>query len=258
MDIRSEIIRTFAVQKSPLDYSPIAWYRGDDAPSLLRVINNGTTLTPTTTGNINGSSDYRDSLEELSTGYNKTTAFDSNDLEMHRCDQAEWDANQCANNAATLQQRVGIQFSGVNIPRNSTISSATLEIQGGTPSGTAGSMTTRIRGIYQAANNPHINPFFRLDQNVLRDRLNNTALITSAFVDATSNNFPPGNAIPFNVTTIVQEMVNNPNWDPTAGSKQRAHGICFSKTVGQWVKASRKSEHQTNNNLLLFYNNRSA
>jgi hypothetical protein len=113
-------------------------------------------------------------------------------------------------------------------------------VQGGTPSGAGGAMSTRVYGMYQSATNPHINRFYRLDQNVLALRAASTTLKTTAFTNFSSNNFPPGNNQVYDVTSIVQEMVNNPNWDPTSAVNGGRIGFVFAYQSGNGTRRINK------------------
>lgn len=215
-DIRSEIVRTYAVCKTPDNYAPIVWLDASDTDTLKTTSSSTTTITSTTSfGSANNST--RDTLEERADNGSQTTdSWQSNDLEMHFCDSTEFSSSICSS-SSRRQLYTGFVFQNMNIPKNATINSASLQITGGTPAGSSGNVTHRIYGLYNSATDPHLPLFSSTGNSQIRSRITNSSLRTSAFNNITTNNFPPGNTTVFNVTSVVQEMVNNANWDSTTG-----------------------------------------
>lgn len=216
-DIRSEIVRTYAVCKTPDNFGPTVWLDASDLNTLKTTSVSTTTVTsPTTFGNSGDTT--RDSVEERAdTGGQTVNSWQSNDLEMHFCDTTEFTSSVC-NNSAQRKLNIGLVFRNVNVPKNATITSASIQMVGGTPSGTSGSVTHRAYGIYNTSGDPHLPLFSSTGSNQVSTRLSTANLHTTAFSDLTTNNFPPGNTQTFDVTSIAQEMINNTNWNPSNGN----------------------------------------
>ncbi len=214
-DIRSEIVRTYALCKSPDHFGPLVWLDASDTDTLKKT--NSPTATASSTVGL-GILDLffpNDTVEEkVSDGTQGILSWLSNDLEMHTCDTNEYGSSNCRGNMASKDLYVGIVFRNVNVPQGATIASATLQLHGATPSGSGGSVTHRVYGLFEAANNPHLELFQPFGSNQVRNRITNSNLRTAAYHDQSSNNFPPGNTVNFDVTAIVQEMVNRADWDP--------------------------------------------
>lgn len=223
-DIRSEIVRTYAACKTPDNFNPLVWLDASDVTSLKHQDVTTTTVSVETTFG-NATDTVRDTVEELvSNGGQTTNSWQSNDLEMHRCDSAEFSSSIC-NSTSTRYLYTGLVFQNVNVPQNATITAATLEFSGGTPSGTSGSVTHRTYGIYKAADNLHPDLFSQGLSNQVRTPITTNGLHTSAYADVTTNNFPPGNTTVFNIQSVAQEIVNNSNWDPNTGGGRMGFGI---------------------------------
>lgn len=215
-DIRSEIVRTYAVCKTPDNFGPTVWLDASDTSTLLTTSTSTTTFTGATTFGSSGSA-TRDSVEERADdGTQTANSWQSNDLEMHNCDSTEFSSTVC-NSSSTRTLLEGLDFQNVNVPKNATISSASIQMVGGTPAGTSGNMTHRIYGIYNTSSDPHLPLFTSSGSNQVRTRLNTANLHTTAYTDVSENNFPPGNTVTYDVTSVVQEMVNNANWNPSNG-----------------------------------------
>lgn len=219
-DIRSEVVRTYALCKSPDAFNPTLWLDASDTTTLKKGTNGTTTATyETDYGGIFDST--RDTLKErVNDGTQPLLAWYSPALDMHTCNGSEFIGALLCFFTSTRYLYAGTVFEDVNIPQGSTISSATLQFTGcnassGCSSGNVGgSVTHRTYGIYQTATDPHKTLFTSSGVGQLRNRLTNASLRTAAYNDTTTNNFPPGNTTNFNVTNIVQEMVNNANWSP--------------------------------------------
>ena len=241
-DIRSEIVRTYAVCKTPDNFAPLAWYDASNINSL-KASTTVTTTPPTTTfGNVSDST--RDTLEERADNGTQTlSAWQSNDFEMHSCDPSEFSTSICNSNT-TKYLNDGMIFSNVNIPRNSTITSATIKLSCTTPSGTSGTLNQRVYGFYKSATDPHPDLFSQASSNQLKTPLNTTALHTTAYSDVTSNNCPPGNQTTYDVTSIVQEQVNNSYWDPTNAANGGRAGFVFTRTGGSGSRHLLKASNQ--------------
>ncbi len=234
-DIRSEIVRTYALCKTPDNYSPAVWLDASDTNDLFTTSSNTTTVTSTTSfGNATDAT--RDTVEERADNGSQTTnSWQSNDLEMHYCENAEFSSSICGNSSQrTLYD--GLVFQNVSVPKDATISSATMMITGGTPSGTGGSVTHRAYGIYNTSSDPHIPLFTSSGSSQVRTKLTTANLHTAAFSNVSTNNFPPGNTANFNVTSVVQEMVNNSNWSSANGKL----GFGIQKQAGGNSNASRR------------------
>ncbi len=236
-DIRSEIVRTYAVCKTPDNFGPTVWLDSSDLSTLKTTsVSTTTVTTPTTFGNASNST--RDSVEERAdTGGQTTNSWQSNDLEMHFCDTTEFSSSIC-NNASQRKQNIGLVFQNVNVPKNATITSASVQMVGGTPSGTGGNVTHRAYGIYNTSSDPHLPLFSSSGSNQVTARLSTANLHTVAYNDLTTNNFPPGNTQTFDVTSIAQEMINNSNWNPSNG--KMGFGITYQSGNGNATRRATK------------------
>lgn len=210
-DIRSEIVRTFALCKTPDNFNPVVWLDASDTDTLKKSNISTTTVNYSTTFGSSTAS-TRDTIEERKdNGAQTSGSWQSNDLEMHDCDSAEFSSAICNSNT-TKRQYTGIVFQNTAIPKNSTITSATLSFVGGTPAGGGGNVNHRLYGLYKASNNPHLDIFSNTGTNQVRTPITTANRRTGSVVNFSTNNFPPGNTLGVNVTSVVQEMVNNPDW----------------------------------------------
>ncbi len=210
-DIRSEIVRTFALCKTPDNFNPVVWLDASDTDTLKKSSISTNTVNYTTTfGNATAST--RGTIEERKdNGAQTSGSWQSNDLEMHDCDTAEFTSTICNSNT-TKRMYAGIVFQNTAIPKDSTITSATLSFTGGTPAGGGGNVNHRLYGLYKASNNPHLDLFSSTGTNQVRTPITTANRRTTSLVNFSTNNFPPGNNLGVSVTAVVQEMVNNANW----------------------------------------------
>lgn len=225
-DIRSEIVRTYALCKSPDNFGPLVWLDASDT-STLKKTTSSTTSTVSTVGQ--GLLDLflpNDTVEEkVTNGSQGILSWLSNDIEMHTCDRAEYTFLACNGSLANRDLYVGMVFQNVNVPKDAIITSATLQLHGATPSGTSGAVTHRTYGLYESTSNPHLSLFAPFGSSQVKSRITDPALHTTAFHDQSSNNFPPGNVVNFDITNVVQEMVNEPNWNPSGSGGRLGLGI---------------------------------
>ncbi len=223
-DIKSEIVRTYALCKTPDNYAPLVWLDSSDT-NTLKNVTTGTTNVSAQTSFGNAADTSRDTIEErVDNGAQTTNSWQSSDLEMHRCDSAEFSSTICNSNSTRFLY-TGMVFQNINIPKNATITSATILFTGGTPSGTSGSVTHRVYGIYKNASNPHPDMFAQNGSNQVRTPITTSNQHTAAYRDISTNNFPPGNTTSFDVTTVAQEIINNANWNPASNGGRIGFGI---------------------------------
>lgn len=216
-DIRSEIVRTYAACKTPDNFAPLLWLDASDYTTLNKVTGGTTTLTPGTSYGF-ASDSTRDTKEERADNGTQTSAsWQSNDFEMHTCDGTEF-TNSICNSNSTKHLNIGMIYSNVNVPQGSTISSASITLACTTPSGTGGTVNHRVYGFYKSATDLHPDLFTQSGINELRTPLNTASLHTTAYNNNSDNNCPPGNNTVYDVTDVVQEIVNNSNWDPNTGN----------------------------------------
>ena len=214
-DIRSEIVRTYAVCKTPDNFGPLVWLDASDI-TTLRKTNDTDHLDANTAFGSSGDS-TRDTLEErVDNGQQGGSSWSSNDLQMHSCSAAEFSASICNDNA-TKYLYSGIVFENVNIARNSTIVAAIMSARAASQGGISGSLTHRVCGIYETSTNPHKARFSSGGTGQIRSRIQTANLHTAACQDTTTNNFPPGDTINLDITSVLQEIVNNANWNPATG-----------------------------------------
>lgn len=237
-DIRSEIIRTYALCKTPDNFGPVVWLDASDFQTLKKP-GPPTTSAASQAGNL-GVLDLllpNDTVEEkVSNGNQGLASWLSDDLEMHTCDSLEFALLDCTGTTANRDLYVGMVFPNVTVPQGATVTSATIRVSGSTPSGSGGSVTHRIYGLYNTATNPHL-PFFTPSigaSNQVRSRMLSGSLHTVASTTESTNNIPPGNPVNFDVTSVVQEMVNNINWNPAANGGRIGFGI--QRTAGTGIR----------------------
>ncbi|MDB5168928.1 MAG: hypothetical protein JWO41_284 [Candidatus Saccharibacteria bacterium] len=215
-NIRSEIVNSFATCKTPDNYAPVVWLDASDYVTLKKVGSSTTTAVPTTTfGNVSDTT--RDTLEERADNGTQTLAsWQSNDFEMHICDAAEFSNSICTTNASKYLN-IGLVYSNVSVPKNATITNATLTLACANPAGAGGSVTHKLYGFYKTSSNPSPDLFTQSGSNQLKTPLATANLHTVASSTVSENNCPPGNNTTYDVTSIVQEIINNSNWDPSVG-----------------------------------------
>lgn len=230
-DVRSEIVRTYAVCKTPDNYAPLVWLDASNTASLKKTGTVTTTISPATTSD-GGDDSTADTLEERAdNGTQTTNSWQSSDFEMNNCDPTEF-SNAVCNSNASKYLNIGMVFSGTNVPKNSTITSAKIILACTNPAGTSGALNERIYGFYKSAGNPHPDLFTSSGSNQLKTPLATANLHTTASSNVSSNNCPPGNNTVWDVTPVVQEVVNNPSWNPNAAGNGGRMGFIFSRTSG--------------------------
>ncbi len=236
-DVRSEIIRTYALCKTPADYSPIQWLDASDTTKLLQLPTGSTNTSQAGLGVLDILLPNDTVEEKVSDGSQGLLSWLSDDIEAHTCDSLEY-ILACSGSQAAKDLYNGYVFS-TTIPKGYTINSASLQVSGATPSGSGGSVTSRFYGLYNTAVDPHLPYFTSTGVSQVKNRITNVNSHTSAYVDLTTNNIPPGNPVALDVKDIVQEMVNNANWSNgtlgfgslrTAGSGSRK--ICKGNLIG--------------------------
>lgn len=232
-DIRSEIVRTFAVCKTPDNFAPLIWLDASNPATLFKPGSVGSATVTATTAFGNSGNASRDTVEErVDNGAQTNGSWQSNDLEMHVCDSTEFTNAICSANA-TKYLYDGIVFQNVNVPKNATLTAATINYDCAA-GGTSGSVTHRIYGIYKTATNLHPDLFTSNGSNQVKTPVTTNGLHTAAFLDDSTNNCPPGNGNSMDVTSVTQEIINNANWDPATGGGRLGFGIY--RTVGSGVR----------------------
>ncbi|GAC1391191.1 MAG: hypothetical protein NVSMB46_02790 [Candidatus Saccharimonadales bacterium] len=223
-DVHSNIIRTYATCKTPYNFGPTVWLDASNVATLKKIGVSTSTVSPNT--NYGNTSDTtRDTLKERAdNGSQNLASWQSPNFDLHTCNSAEFSVSICTN-VATQYLNDGIIYSNVTVPKNATISSATIVLSCATPSGQAGTLVHRIYGIYKSATNLHPDLFTQSGTAQLLTPLTTAGLHTTAYKDVTENNCPPGNNTVYDVTNIVQEIVNNANWDPTTGGARIGFAI---------------------------------
>ncbi len=233
-DIRSEIVRTYATCKTPADFAPVLWLDASNAESLKS--SNTATVNidpiPTTGSGILDLILPNDTVEEkVSDGTQGPLSWLSDDLEMHTCDSLEYAFFLCS----FFGQRDlynGLIFKNVTIPKGATINTATIQLKGASPAGSGGRETHRIYGIYKSATNPHIGMFDSFSSNQVKKPITTAGWHTNTYEDIETNNISPGNKINFDVKDVVQEMVNNANWNPTGSGNGGRIGFGIYRVSG--------------------------
>lgn len=237
-DVRSEIVRTYAVCKTPDNFAPLVWLDASNVSTLKKSTFTDTINYRTSYGGVFDTT--RDTLKERAdNGAGYSLSWYSPYLDMHTCNPLEFLFGICTS-SATKYLNDGIIFRGVNLPQGTVINSATLQFTGAIPSGTGGPLTHRVYGLYKSASNPHPDLFSQNGTNQLKTPLATPSLHTTASLDVTTNNFPPGNLTNFNVTSIVQEIINNPNWNPTGGGNGGRLGFLAHRVSGNGSRSTWK------------------
>jgi len=211
-DVRSEIIRTYATCKTPDNFAPKVWLDASDFSTLKKTASGTSDVSQPIGLGLLDLFLPNDTVEEkVSDGSQGSLSWLSHDIEMHTCDTTEFVGN-CTGSTANRALYNGFVFQNVSIPKNAIITSATMQLTGS--SGDPGSSAThQIYGLYSTAANPHLDLFSPSGTSQVRSRITNAALHTSSSLTQSSNSLPQGNVLNFNVTPIVQEMVNNANWN---------------------------------------------
>lgn len=223
-DIRSEVVRTYAACKTPDNFGPTLWLDSSDLTTLFKPGAAGTTTVIPTTSFGSAGSGSRDTLEERADNGTQTSgSWQSSDLEMHTCDGVEFTNSVCSSNS-TKYLYAGMVFSNAAVPKNATITSAIINYDCGA-GGASGPLNHRVYGLYKTATNLHPDLFTSSGSNQLRTPMTTASLHTSASASLSTNNCPPGQGNTMNVTNIVQEIVNNANWDPNSGGGRMGFGM---------------------------------
>lgn len=223
-DIRSEIIRTYALCKTPDNFSPLLWLDASDTSTLFTQGQTSTTTVSVATDFGSANASTRDTVEErVDNGTQTTGSWQSTDLEMHSCDSTEFSSTICSSNN-TRYLYSGIVFQNVNVPQGATITEAILAYDCAA-GGTSGPLNHRIYGIYKSASDPHPDLFTSSGTNQVRTKINTSGLHTTNFENVSTNNCPPGQGKSMDVTDIVQEIINHSNWDPETGDGRMGFGI---------------------------------
>lgn len=240
-DIRSEIIRTYALCKTPDNFNPTIWLDSSEPDTLYEAgASASNTVTASTSFGSAGSS-TRDTIEErVSNGTQTTNAWQSNDLEMHTCDNTEYSSSICSS-SSTRYLYAGIVFQDVNVPQGADITSAVINY-GCASGGASGPLTHRIRGIYNSSTDLHPDLFSSSGSNQVRTPMTTSSLRTSATATVNTNNCPPGNGNSMDVTSVVQEIIDNSNWDPATGSGRMGFGM--ERTSGNGARKFSKDNIQ--------------
>lgn len=207
--VNSEIVNTFATCKTPSDYGPLVWLDASDTSTLIGQAGSGVHKT---TAFGNAADTTRDTLQELASDGSQTSASWQNpNMQMSTCAVADFNNTTCTTNS-TKYVYDGAVFQGVNVPKNAIILSATLTLVGATPSGSGGTETNKVYGLYQSSSNPYTPLFNSAGSNQLKTPLTTASRHTTSSASFSTNNLPPGNSVTVNVASVVQEMVNQANW----------------------------------------------
>jgi hypothetical protein len=208
-DVRAEVVRTYAIAKTPDNFGPTLWLDASDTSSLFGQVTN-TIHKVTTFGTATQST--RDTLQELaSNGSQTASSWQNQNMQMSTCSSGDFTSTICSS-STTKYLYNGVVFQGVNIPQGATITSATITLPGATPAGSNGSLTNQLFGVYQASNNPYVPLFTSSGSNQLKNMMVNANQHTAASATITTNNLPPGNSLSFDIKNVVQEIVNHPQW----------------------------------------------
>jgi len=204
--------------KNPKFYSPLVWLDASDNNTLIKTgAQLKTVVSSTNYGSLTDAS--RDSLEERQdNGLSTSESFRSTSLSLHNCNPANFDNDNCSKNA-TKRLNVGLIFQNLSVPKNSTIASATIELQCSSHQSIDGPLTHKIRGFYQTPEDANPELFKLSTNNQLKNKLDNNSLHTNASVDHTENSCNPSGKIAINVKDIVQEIVNSHGWNPNEDNK---------------------------------------
>jgi len=225
--------------KNPNFYRPLVWLDASDNTSLLKPgVPIKTLVSSTNYGNLSDTS--RDTIEERQdNGAISSDSSKSTTLTLHNCNPANFDNDTCNKNA-TKRLNVGMVFQNLNVPKNSTISSATLELQCSNNQSIDGLLTHKVRGFYQAPDDSNPALFNQSTNRQLKTILDTNALHTNASVDHSENSCNPSGTIFINVKDVVQEIINSNGWNPNDNNKASL-GLAISYVNGFGSRSINKS-----------------
>ena len=225
--------------KNPNFYRPLVWLDASDNTSLLKPgVPIKTLVSSTNYGNLSDTT--RDTIEERQdNGAISSDSSKSTTLSLHNCNPANFDNDTCNKNA-TKRLSVGLVFRNLSVPKNSTIASATLELQCSNNQSIDGPLTHKIRGFYQTTEDANPELFKLSTNNQLKNKLDDNSLHTNASVDHAENSCDPSGKISINVKDVVQEIINNSGWNPNDDNKASL-GLIISYVSGFGSRAVSKS-----------------
>lgn len=232
-DIRSEIIRTYAVCKTPDNFSPAVWLDASDTTTLKSIASGTSNVSQPIGLGILDLFTPNDTIEEkASDGSQGSLSWLSSDVEMHLCDNTEFVGN-CSGSTANRLLYDGFVFQNISVPKNAIITSATLQLTGSSGDSN-GTVTHQLYGLFNTAADPHLNLFSPSGTNQVRSRITNATLRTGTSLTQVSNNLNQGSTLNFDLTSVVQEMVNNANWAPSTHSGRIGFGV--QRTAGSGIR----------------------
>lgn len=225
--------------KNPNFYSPLVWLDASDSSTLLKPGASLKTLSSSTSyGNAGDTT--RDTLEERQdNGATSPDSFKNTSLDLHTCSSASFD-NYICNNKTTKHVNVGLIFQNINIPKNASIASATLELKCSNNQSSEGLLSHRIKGFYQSSSDYNPSLFNGTAASQLKNVLDSNELHTNSSTELSENSCNPNGKLVFNVKDIVQEIVNGGGWNPTEENKASL-GLAISYLSGFGSRSIYKS-----------------
>lgn len=216
-DVTTTTIHTFAKQKTPDMYGPIAWYDASDSATIRRAGSETKTVTAKTTfGDAVDAT--RDTVEERdSDGAQSLESWQSTDLELDACDPKEFSGKDC-DSGDTKRTSSGIRFNELAVPRGSHILAATLALKS-TYVSTGNNSTYNVCGLYSSTNN-QIATFNQNATSQTAAREDGTLQQTTNCVTLKTATPPPSKIFSVDVTKIISEITQQSGWPEgsTAGS----------------------------------------
>lgn len=230
--------------KGPNFYSPLVWLDASDNSTLLKPgVQIKTISSSTDYGKIADTS--RDSLEERQdNGAISSDSFKSTTLSMHNCKPSNFNNDVCSHKA-TKQLNIGFVFQNINIPKNTSITGATLELKCFNKQSQDGPLTSKVVGFYQAPSDSHPSLFNQTNNNQLKNVINTNGLRTNANATHLTNSCGPNGTISINVKDVIQEIVNSNGWNPNSDNKATI-GLAVSYVNGYGSREINKSGNKLN------------
>ena len=213
--VNSEIINTYSTCKTPPDFGPLIWLDGADTATMVGQ-QAGAVHKVTTFGAANATT--RDTIQELASNGSQTmSSWQDTTMQMSTCKNANYSVATCSSNATKYTYN-GITFQNVNIPKNATILSATLTLNGVPPAGQGGALNNQLYGLYSSSTVPYLPLWTSSGTSQVGNLITDPTRRTAASVAFSTVSLPIGNSFVFSVAPVVQEMVNNSHWGDSSSN----------------------------------------
>lgn len=232
--------------KNPGYYGPIVWLDAQNNRSAVKLSSELKTVIAQT--NYGAAADTsRDTIEELQSNGDQTTeSWKSKTVRLHNCSTTSFGRGICGKKSSRTAN-AGLIFKGINIPKNSYIASSTLTLQCSNQLSSRGPVTHQVKGFYQSSNDANPELFSQNTNSQIKTKINDN-LLTAAAVSNTENACNSDGKIYIDITSIVQEIINNGGWNPN-DNNQSTLGLIITKQAGDGSREIQK----TGNTLSISY-----